>query len=48
MKLRTSMSSIIRRRKGLMAVSVMGLFLMLSSWFGNHNLNTGQTQPVTS
>jgi hypothetical protein len=47
-KLRTSMSSIMRRRNGLIALSVMGLLPVLSSCLRNHNLNTGQTQPVTA
>ena len=31
-----------------MAVSVMGLLLVLSSWLGNRNVNTGQTQPANA
>ena len=47
-KPRTVMSSVMRRRNGLMALSVMGLLPVLRSSLGNHNLNTGQTQPVTA
>ena len=47
-KPRTVMSSVMRRRNGLIALSVMGLLPVLSSWLRNHNLITGQTQPVTA
>ena len=47
-KPRTSMSSIMRPRNGLIALSVMGLLPVLRKRLRNHNLNTGQTRPVTA
>ena len=45
---RISMSSIMRWRNGLIALSVMGLLPVLRKRLRNHNLNTGQTRPVNT